>query len=186
MKFTHYSVITLSILLISTATAIAQTSTTETTEEISTTTATTSELAPVVVEATTPERQGTLSPRGQERVTNLAANLSNRFDVVIERLFNVMNRLESRLGKLETSGTDVSQARNFLSTARTSLAQARENMSTIDSQVALMVGSPNPREAWRSLRTTYSNTRELVRSAHADMRAAILSLQATTTEDTTN
>lgn len=186
MKSYYYIFLTLCLLLVSSNFAVAQTTTSETLEEDSSEQATTTEKKPDSVREITPERQVALSAQTQKRITNLAANLSNRFDVVIERLFNVMNRMESRLNKLEENGQDVGQARNYLVTARDSLNRAKANMSNIDSQVSMMVGSTNPREEWRSLKSTYSSTRELVRSAHADMRAAILSLKTTPPENPSN
>lgn len=177
---------TLCLLLTGTGLAVAQTTTAENLEEGDVEQSTTTEKQPAEAQEVTPERQVTLNARTQERITNLAANLSNRFDVVIERLFNVMNRMESRLNKLEASGQDVGQARKYLVTARDSLNRAKANMSDIDTQVSMVVGSTNPREEWRGLKATYSSTRELVRSAHADMRAAILSLKETPSEDSNN
>jgi uncharacterized protein YukE len=132
------------------------------------------------------ERRAELSDRMQERVTNLSANLSNRFDAVIERLFNILNRLQSRMNKLSEQGWDTSEAQSYLDTARRSLTQAEENMSDIDTVVAGVVGASNPREAWQELKAIYVETRELIRSAHADMKTAILSLKNPAVEDETS
>lgn len=127
-----------------------------------------------------------LSARSQDRLTNLAANMSNRFDAVIARLQKIQTRLENRINKIEATGQDVSAAQGYLQTAQTSLSLAEENMRNIDVAVAGFVGGTNPRESWIELRDRYTNTRDLVRSAHADMRAAILALKNTNTQSTSN
>lgn len=118
-----------------------------------------------------------LSERAQERIINLAANLSNRLDAVINRLDTIMARLKTRLNKLEAAGTDVSEARSYLRTAETALAAARQNMTGIDDQVLSFATASDARANWSELKERYTRTRDLVRSAHADMRSAVLILK---------
>lgn len=146
--------------------AYAQTSTPTTTAS--------SEVAETTqVEAERPGRQVQLSERAQERVINLAANLSNRFDSVIARLQTIHNRLDARLNILESQGYNVNEARGYVATGKTSLDIAAANMSDIDDAVVGFATAPNARTAWIDVRTRYTETRNLVRSAHADLRAAI-------------
>ena len=114
-----------------------------------------------------------LSAQRQERLTNLATNLSDRFDAVISRLLQIITRMETRVAKLEATGRDVSEARARLQTARTSLDFALVNMSDIEQLVNEFVTGTTPRENWSQVRNRYVQTRDLVRSAHAEMKAVV-------------
>lgn len=168
--------IALAIVCISMSTqALAQTSTPTTTDEVATTTeaATTSAPLPAVTEPAIPTQVLELDARTQERITNLAANLSNRLDATIARLQNISVRLESRANKIASGGADVSEALNTIESARNSLQQAAQGMSTIDAQIAQVVGGDSPVEQWASAKNTYQTASVLVRAAHSDLNAAV-------------
>jgi hypothetical protein len=126
------------------------------------------------------ERRAALSAAAQTRLTNLAANVSNRMDAYVRRITNVTDRLESRAAKLEATGVDVSAARTKIADARTELEKARENLSTIDSAVAGFVGSENPRTYWQQVKTTYLAAREAIKGAHRATVETLLLLQTAT------
>ena len=122
----------------------------------------------------TPRPEGTaLSKRSQERITNLAANISNRFDAIISRLQNISTRLNSRLGKLEATGTNTNEARVALNSAEASLAKARASINSIDTEVATVIGSQNPKEAWKRVRVTFITIRDTIRLAHTELKNTI-------------
>ena len=188
--------ITLGILLISTSIeALAQTSTPTTTDEVATTTEAVATSTPVleVEQPATPPQVVELDARTQERITNLAANLSNRLDATIARLQNISTRLESRANKIASGSADVSEALNTLRNANDSLQQAEQRMSGIDAQIAQVVGGDSPIQQWSSAKNTYQTAIMLVRAAHNDLNAAVSLLKnpppipaepvATTTSD---
>lgn len=120
------------------------------------------------------ERRADLSERTQERIVNLAANLSNRFDTVIFRLENILTRLDSRLTKIEATGRDVTGARAHIETARNSLTLAKTNLLDIDGLVNDFATAADAQTAWKTVGARYAETRALIRSAHTDIRSAIL------------
>lgn len=124
-----------------------------------------------------PAPQSVLSERAQERITNLAANISNRFDGIVARLENIHNRLETRIIKLEESGADVSQARQSLTKSHEALNRAKGELRGIDEAVAYVVGSPNPKTAWQQVRLTFISAREEVRTAHTELRNTVANLK---------
>ena len=126
---------------------------------------------------TKPAPQSVLSERAQERITNLAANISNRFDGIIARLENIHNRLETRIIKLEESGADVSQARQSLTNSSEALDRARGELRGIDEAVAYVVGSPDPKTAWQQVRLTFIAARTEVRTAHTELRNTVANLK---------
>lgn len=122
----------------------------------------------------------TLPKIAQTRLTNLAANMSNRMDGVVMRLQNVTDRLSSRLGKMEAEGKNVSAARTELAIAQSKLDEAKRNLSTIDSEVNAFIGSATPRENWQNLKNNYLNTRTIIIAAHQSILATINLAQTTT------
>lgn len=119
-----------------------------------------------------------LSPVAQTRITNLAANMSNRLDAHARRLDNVLTRLGSRIEKVAAEGKNVDTAQAALTTARAELAKANTSLSDIDDGVSSFVGSDNPRASWQSLRATYTNIHTTLRSAHTAAGQCILLLQS--------
>lgn len=115
----------------------------------------------------------TLQKVAQTRLTNLAANMSNRMDGVVARLQNVTNRLTSRLQKMEDEGKNVTAAKDELVRAQEKLAEVKFSLSTIDTQVNAFVGSATPRENWNNLKSTYLTNRDLIISTHQSILATI-------------
>ena len=139
---------------------------------------------------TTPRRpfapEPTLPKIAQTRLTNLAANMSNRMDGVVSRLQNVSDRLSSRLGKMEAEGKNVSAARTELAIAQGKLDEAKRNLSTIDTEVNAFIGSATPRENWQNLKNNYLNTRTIIIAAHQSILATINLAQNTTVAPATS
>lgn len=138
----------------------------------STTTATTSAsgTAPVV-ETPAPTNRPVIEPRAltaaaQTRLTNLAANVSNRLDAYVRRITNVTDRLESRANKMSENGLDVTAARAKIVEARTELEKARQSLANIDAAVNNFVKSENPRTYWQQVKATYMSARDAIKAAH--------------------
>ncbi len=124
-----------------------------------------------------PAPQSILSERAQERITNLAANISNRFDGIIARLENIHNRLETRIVKLEEAGVDMSQARQSLTKSREALDRAKGELRGIDEAVVYVVGSTDPKTSWQQVRLTFISARTEVRTAHTELRNTVANLK---------
>jgi exonuclease VII small subunit len=154
-------------------------------QEDATSTATTSvqeepvtqEMTESVVAPPTNSTAAVLGVRAQERITNLAANISNRFDAVIARLQNISDRLETRLEKLQSEGQANEAALSSLNNAKADLETARLNMSKIDEQVMQAVGSTDPLLEWQTVRSNYSDTKVIILGAHAKIRETIGSIK---------
>jgi exonuclease VII small subunit len=126
------------------------------------------------------ERQEALSEIRQQRIINLAANISNRMDAAVERLFAIIGRLESRIAKLELAGQDTTRARTSLQSASQSLAEARGLLSDIDSAVIAATTSEEPYTAWQELRTRYQSIAERIRNTHSFLRDTLTALKTPT------
>jgi hypothetical protein len=123
------------------------------------------------------QQRAALSDRAQERLINLAANISNRFDATITRMENIANRLDSRAQKIAATGQDTSAAVSALTAARSDIAIAARIMSTIDEEVLAVVGATDARAEWQSLRDTYQEVRALLQSARDNLQLSITFLR---------
>lgn len=124
-----------------------------------------------------PLKDAVLTKRIQERIINLAANISNRFDGLIARLENIANRLQVRIDKERSEGYDMSAAETSLSTARSELAAAKAEMRDIDTSVLAAVGSVDPRGEWRGVRVQFLTARDHIKASHTALRETILNLK---------
>ncbi|MCA9366388.1 hypothetical protein KC722_02300 [Candidatus Kaiserbacteria bacterium] len=126
-----------------------------------------------------------LSASAQERITNLVANMSNRFDATIVRLDNIANRLDARLEKEAAGGVNVTASRSHLEAARIALENAKQKASETDTMAATTVTSLEPRLKWSGLRAHLLSIKQLVIEAHSELLRSVATLknppEATTT-----
>jgi exonuclease VII small subunit len=118
-------------------------------------------------------RQQTVNEVRQQRIKNLAANLSNRLEAAIARLFQIVDRIESRLIKLESNGVDISAAQTSLRRASANLAEARSQMQNIDQAVNDATTSNTPLLAWTQVKERYTRVAQLIRQAHSELRQSL-------------
>lgn len=128
------------------------------------------------------ERRTALQARAQERITNLAANMSNRMDAVIERLQNITGRLETRITRLKELGVNTSDAEAALASARVSITAATSEIANIDTQVNAAVGSEDVKTSWQAVRTTFTNIRDHIKTAHTELRSCVSALKIAAAE----
>lgn len=165
----------ITLLCTSTTLVWAQTDTSTTTA--SSTPATTT--PPVITPpAPQPDRSVILERRAQERIINLAANISNKFDAIIARLANIANRLNNRITKMKAEGYDTAAAEAALERAESAISDARLEMSTIDRAVIDAVGSQSPKTEWQNVKAKYFAARERIKSAHGDLKATVAALKS--------
>lgn len=130
------------------------------------------------------ERQTALTDARQQRIKNLAANLSNRAEEAIKRLFVIIDRLESRVSKIEAAGVDVSLAKENLRQATLTLSQARSVLINIDEEVNQATTSNQPYSNWQALQTKYKEAATLIRQSHGELRATVAALKSAVTAAT--
>lgn len=177
----------LCVLFVSGAFVSAQTTTPGTTTEST---------PPVTPTPRTFVTEPTLQKIAQNRLLNLAANMSNRMDSAVARLQNVIDRLTTRLDIMLAEGANVTPAMVELALAQNSLDEAKRNLENIDVEVNAFTGSATPRENWGNLKKTYLSTRDAIVTAHQSILATINLAQtagvapepttSTTTAPTTN
>lgn len=136
-------------------------------------------------QAPTAERQSALSLVRQQRITNLAANISNRMDAAITRLFSIIDRLETRIVTLTQRGVDTAAAEAALQRASLSLAEAQSLMSDIDTLVYQATTSEQPAADWQPLKERYRTVAGLIRTTHTELRAVIAALKTSVQSNST-
>ena len=127
-----------------------------------------------------PQSKGVLSAATEKRLTNLAANISNRLDGLNARLRQISSRLEVRINKQAEAGYNVDQARASLATANELLATASNNLKNIDQDVYRAFRSLTPKEDWRKVRATYIEARDTIRAAHTELKNTVVLLKSST------
>lgn len=197
MKFTQPFIIfcVASILAISALVpafwVIAATTSPATTTNVSSTT--TPVAAPVITTPPIDTTKVILSSIAQTRITNLAANVSNRLDATLRRLTNVHGRITSRIDKLAQAGVNTDAAATEQQIAANHLETAKRSLSTIDREVTAFIGSNNPRAGYLRLKATYTTIYTELTLAHSSLRltlnkldGTIIAPTATSTASTTN
>jgi hypothetical protein len=109
----------------------------------------------------------------QIRITNLAANMSNRMEAVASRFEQVAQRIDSRIQKVSYEGGDTGAAANYVGIAREHLASFRLTFANIDNEISRFVGSPHPREEWSDIKAIYEKANSDLLATHEALKQSI-------------
>lgn len=132
---------------------------------------------PVLKEERQAAKEAELSIKSQQRVINLAANISNQIDASIRRYTNITNRLENRINKMKLEGYDTSVAEVEFATAKLLLEDVFIRMINVDADVYDAVTSEDPRTAWQSIRVMLLDVRAELKELHAALNATVAALR---------
>jgi len=131
----------------------------------------------VEIQSNQATQRALLQEKAQTRITNLAANISNRMEAAIRRLSQVIDRIDSRVLKLKDAEVDTTEAERLIGLAKTDITSAITTLSTIDTVVVTAVTSNNPRANWADVRTTYETARNQIKSAHSNIKKSVEALK---------
>lgn len=123
------------------------------------------------------ERRAQLEARAQARITNLAANMSNRMEAVLARLQNITDRIESRIKKLNELGVNTEEAETALASAQMSIDAALAEIDNIDEAVNSAIGSEDVKTNWIGVKETYQKIHDHILTARAELRATVAALK---------
>lgn len=118
-----------------------------------------------------------LSVRQQERITNLAANISNRMDATVVRLEQINKRVASRADKTENYDEVMANVKSNTEKVNASLQKAKRTLGQMDTNIASVVGSEKPKERWWQVRTFYLDAKDNLREAHELLSLSVLMLK---------
>ena len=127
-----------------------------------------------------PTTQSVLSVATQKRLTNLAANISNRLEGLTMRMRQIASRVGQRIDKQEAAGYNVDSARASLEKSYTLLNSASEQLKYIDKDVYNTFRSQDPKTEWRKVRGTYISARDTIREAHTELKTTVSLLKSAT------
>lgn len=117
-----------------------------------------------------------LSSQRQDRIINLASNITSRLDAATTRLANIAARLYTRIEKLKVLGVDTSLAEAKLNEAKDLINTASNTLAQIGS-LRTIVSSDSPREAFATIRTQFLDIRTSLMQAHALLRETVALLK---------
>ena len=130
----------------------------------------------IVVEETT--SKSVLDAATEKRLTNLAANISNRLDGLNMRMRHIADRVGERIDTQAADGYDVTAARASLQKAYEHLDVASSKLKNIDRDVYSAFRSQNPKAEWREVRSTYIAARDSIKAAHAELKQTVTFLKS--------
>jgi exonuclease VII small subunit len=122
-------------------------------------------------------RRGAIVEATQNRLINLARNMKGRMDAAIDRLDQIVARLERRIGKLAEEGVSTETATRYVNDAKTALREAESILGSIDGEVIRAVSGDSPREKFSEIRRAFQAARDLIIEAHGHLRNAIGALR---------
>lgn len=117
-------------------------------------------------------QSSSLTDQERQRITNLAANTSNRLEATINRLQNIIDRTERRIFLTQNAGTDTTSASQALAAAQTSLDTAKLLLKDIDEDVFRFVHSQDPIQNWQIVRDIYVGAESNIQSTVIALRIA--------------
>lgn len=126
-----------------------------------------------------------IAKEAAERVRKHFDRMLKRFDAAIERLEKLADRIESRLDKADENGKDVTALRAKLDGARAKIAEAQTALDDAASKFEAVVGSDNPRDAFKDVQELMKGVKEKIKAAHAAMVDVINSLKGIGNTSTT-
>jgi hypothetical protein len=118
-----------------------------------------------------------LTPEEQQRVINLAANISNRMDAMANRQQDILMRLQTRIQKMSQQGYDVSDTTIHINDTLRFLTNARQRLSSIDSDVQTAVTAGNPQFTWPQVVETFNDVKSILESSKRSMLEATGNLE---------
>lgn len=94
--------------------------------------------------------------------------------LVIERLENIIQRLESRIEKVKISGGATAESERFVVAAKADISSARALVTAFSN---LDLSGSNAQEVFERIRESVAGAREHIRSAHRNLMMAVRSLR---------
>lgn len=165
--------------------AHAQATTTPNATATASMSATSSNAVPVSAVSSSSSRETGYDTAKQKRLTDLAANISNRIDAATNRLASIDTRIYSRANKIEAQGFTVTDGRSYADQAMDRITIVQNNMKDIDSQVAKTVTSTQPQADWTNIKNTFVNAKNDLIQAKALLLQAVAALRADESSKTT-
>ncbi len=126
------------------------------------------------------ERRAMLASHMQDRIVNLASNVTTRLRAGTERMTNIITRIESRIQKLKAEGVDTSAGEAKLTDAKNALEAVKNTLAELGSVKSAM-GSDDFRGSYAPIRIQLFAVRDLLRQTHTLIKETVVLLRNATT-----
>ena len=114
----------------------------------------------------------------QGRIQRLTNNLVERMTAAIEHLYNVADRIESHIEKIEDEhNIDAEESLLLIDKARDALRSAEIILEGITSDVDSALDSETPREEYSAIRAEIKEASAQIRKAHRLLRESVATLK---------
>lgn len=134
------------------------------------------------------ERRQKLEEKRAERIAAYAERMVKRMNAAIDRFEKISDRVSSRIAKIEEKfgdRVDLSESKTLLEAAQLEINNARASVDAINAELALVLESDTPKEAFEQVRTLFSNAKGDLKSAHTSLVEAIKSVKVGVGEEET-
>jgi len=111
------------------------------------------------------------------RINAYTERMVHRFDVAIDRLSKIADRIDSRIEKFTERGADTTEAQNAIASAQTKITAAKQETDTIKTDIDEALSSDDPKGAFKEVRTIVSDAVTTIKDIHATLIEAVKSLQ---------
>jgi len=130
------------------------------------------------IETRKAERVAALSEQRQERVTQVAANATDRLEAGITKVQGAIDSISERAQSLEDQGVAVDTAFATLASAESTLEEAAILVSGLSVEVEYATTSDDPQADWEGARAQFDAIRNLIKEAAELTRQAVAELKA--------
>jgi Mg2+ and Co2+ transporter CorA len=118
------------------------------------------------------ERRGEMGRVSNERIINLSRNITNRLTSALTRMEKISARIETRIAKMKSEGTDVSEGEAKLAEAMSLIATTQAALATATGGETALT-SDDPKESFRALRAQYMSIRDSIKQIHALLKESV-------------
>jgi hypothetical protein len=122
------------------------------------------------------EMKRSLEARVNKQFDDVRKKIARGYDRVIKNLINLVERIESRITKIESTGIDVSVSKDLLIIAETDIAVADTEITILAELLTKEISSENRREIITELREQADKTRKALQTARISILDTIKSL----------
>lgn len=118
----------------------------------------------------------TITRAFQDRIINLIRNIQTRLSAAIERMDNIIIRLESRMAKMKSLGVDTTLAESKLLLAKESSLRAHDALTSTQG-TETSIRSATPKETFKTIKARLIETRDHIKQTHALLKETISALR---------
>jgi Skp family chaperone for outer membrane proteins len=127
------------------------------------------------------ERRQRLAERKKALVRKFFSRMYRRFQAAVSRMERIADRIESRLGKMENRGIDVTTLRSDLAGARDDIGVAEGMLQGLEEKVEEALSSDDPKTAFEEVRDIVHETRAMLKEIHRKLVDIIVAMKGINT-----